>query len=80
MASLDTHTRENSRITLGLLEAVDAGRAHTQRGLAADLGIALGLVVRSTAAEARARRGIEDSVNTLHLRIVACARALCARQ
>lgn len=44
MSSLDSNTRENTRITLGLLEAVEAGRARTQRGLAADLGIALGLV------------------------------------
>ena len=44
MSSSDTSTRENTRITLGLLEAVEAGRARTQRGLAADLGIALGLV------------------------------------
>lgn len=44
MGSLDTNTRESTRITLGLLEAVETGRAHTQRGLAADLGIALGLV------------------------------------
>ena len=44
VGSLDTNSRENSRITLGLLEAVESGRAHTQRGLAADLGIALGLV------------------------------------
>ena len=44
MGSLDTNSRENTRITLGLLEAVEAGRARTQRGLAADLGIALGLV------------------------------------
>lgn len=44
MGLLDTNSRENTRITLGLLEAVEAGRARTQRGLAADLGIALGLV------------------------------------
>ncbi len=44
MSSFDTSTRENTRITLGLLEAVEAGRARTQRGLATDLGIALGLV------------------------------------
>jgi DNA-binding MarR family transcriptional regulator len=47
VGSLDTNdagARENARITLGLLEAVEAGRARTQRGLAADLGIALGLV------------------------------------
>lgn len=44
VGSLDTNARENSRITLGLLAAVESGRAHTQRGLAADLGIALGLV------------------------------------
>ncbi len=44
MGGLDSNSRENTRITLGLLEAVETGRAHTQRGLAADLGIALGLV------------------------------------
>lgn len=44
MGSLDTNSRESTRITLGLLEAVESGRARTQRGLAADLGIALGLV------------------------------------
>jgi DNA-binding MarR family transcriptional regulator len=40
----DTNSRESTRITLGLLEAVESGRARTQRGLAADLDIALGLV------------------------------------
>lgn len=44
MGSLDTNSRENTRITLGLLEAVESGKARTQRGLAVDLGIALGLV------------------------------------
>ncbi len=44
MGGLDTNSRENERITLGLLQAVEAGRIRTQRGLAADLGIALGLV------------------------------------
>lgn len=44
VGSLDTNSRENTRITLGLLEAVEAGKARTQRGLAVDLGIALGLV------------------------------------
>jgi hypothetical protein len=44
VGSLGDNTRENTRITLGLLEAVEAGRARTQRGLAIDLGIALGLV------------------------------------
>jgi DNA-binding MarR family transcriptional regulator len=44
VADLDVNPRENTRITLGLLEAVESGGARTQRGLAADLGIALGLV------------------------------------
>ncbi len=44
MGNSDTNSRESTRITLGLLEAVENGRAKTQRGLAADLGIALGLV------------------------------------
>lgn len=44
LGNSDTTSRESTRITLGLLEAVESGRAHTQRGLAADLGIALGLV------------------------------------
>lgn len=44
MSDLDSNARENLRITLGLLEAVEAGNVRTQRGLAADLGIALGLV------------------------------------
>jgi len=44
VGSLDSNSRESTRITLGLLEAVEAGRAQTQRGLAKDLGIALGLV------------------------------------
>jgi DNA-binding MarR family transcriptional regulator len=44
VSDADTNSRENSRITLGLLEAVERGDASTQRRLAADLGIALGLV------------------------------------
>ena len=44
LGNFDTNSRENTRITLGLLEAVEAGKARTQRGLAVDLGIALGLV------------------------------------
>lgn len=44
MGNLDTDSHESQRITLGLLEALNAGRVSTQRGLAADLGIALGLV------------------------------------
>ncbi len=44
LGSLDTNSRENTRITLGLLEAVGSGKAPTQRGLAVDLRIALGLV------------------------------------
>jgi len=35
---------ENSRILLGLLDAVDRDRGHSQRLLASELGIALGLV------------------------------------
>jgi DNA-binding MarR family transcriptional regulator len=35
---------ETSRIMLGLLDAVEQDRAHSQRHLAAELGIALGLV------------------------------------
>jgi DNA-binding MarR family transcriptional regulator len=35
---------ESSRIMLGLLDAVEQDRAHSQRHLAAELGIALGLV------------------------------------
>jgi DNA-binding MarR family transcriptional regulator len=44
VSDADANSRENSRITLGLLEAVERGDASTQRRLAADLGIALGLV------------------------------------
>jgi DNA-binding MarR family transcriptional regulator len=44
VSDADANSRENSRITLGLLEAVEKGDASTQRRLAADLGIALGLV------------------------------------
>ena len=44
MSGADQGSRENARITLGLLEAVESGRPCTQRRLAADLGIALGLV------------------------------------
>ena len=35
---------ETSRIMLGLLDAVEQDRAHSQRHLASELGIALGLV------------------------------------
>src|SRR3954463_2287544 len=35
---------ERTRIMLGLLESVQRGDAHSQRRLASDLGIALGLV------------------------------------
>ena len=35
---------EASRIMLGLLDAVEQDRAHSQRHLASELGIALGLV------------------------------------
>ena len=35
---------ENARIMLGLLESVERNRTHSQRHLAAELGIALGLV------------------------------------
>ena len=38
------HDAEASRIMLGLLDAVERDRAHTQRDLASELGIALGLV------------------------------------
>ena len=41
---LPTDRIENSRILLGLLEAVDNGDARSQRDLAAGLGVALGLV------------------------------------
>lgn len=44
LGSLDTNSRENTRITLGLLEAVESGNARPKRGLAVDLGTALGLV------------------------------------
>lgn len=36
--------REDARIILGLLESIERGRAHSQRHLADELGIALGLV------------------------------------
>ena len=36
--------RATARITLGLLNSIDENRAVTQRGIAADLGIAVGLV------------------------------------
>jgi DNA-binding MarR family transcriptional regulator len=44
VSDAEANSRENSRITLGLLQAVERGDASTQRRLAADLGIALGLV------------------------------------
>jgi DNA-binding MarR family transcriptional regulator len=44
MASSGEEGVENSRIMLGLLDAVEQDRAHSQRLLASELGIALGLV------------------------------------
>ena len=44
MRRLSEETRENSRIMLGLLDAVEQNRAQSQRLLASELGIALGLV------------------------------------
>jgi DNA-binding MarR family transcriptional regulator len=43
-ASPPTERIENSRLVLGLLEAVHKGEAKSQRDLAAGLGVALGLV------------------------------------
>ncbi|WP_193370345.1 winged helix-turn-helix transcriptional regulator [Pelagibius marinus] len=40
----DEHQQASTRITLGVLNAVDGDRAVTQRRIAADLGIAVGLV------------------------------------
>jgi DNA-binding MarR family transcriptional regulator len=40
----DEASGENARITLGLLDSVERGDAQSQRRLAAELGIALGLV------------------------------------
>lgn len=40
----DEQQQAVARITLGVLSAVESGRAVTQRGIAADLGIAVGLV------------------------------------
>src|SRR3546814_3869106 len=40
----DEQQQAAARITLGLLNAGDGDRAVTQRGIAADLGIAVGLV------------------------------------
>src|ERR1700694_4566367 len=42
--ALGGHETENERIVLGLLESVERDGAQSQRKLAADLGIALGLV------------------------------------
>src|ERR1039458_244709 len=42
--ALRNHEAENERIVLGLLESVERDGAQSQRKLAADLGIALGLV------------------------------------
>jgi DNA-binding MarR family transcriptional regulator len=44
MGRLGDQNAETSRIMLGLLDAVEQERAHSQRHLAAELGIALGLV------------------------------------
>jgi DNA-binding MarR family transcriptional regulator len=44
MGRLAEDKAESSRIMLGLLDAVEQDRAHSQRHLAAELGIALGLV------------------------------------
>ena len=42
--ALRDHEAENERIVLGLLKSVERDGAQSQRKLAADLGIALGLV------------------------------------
>ena len=44
MRRLADENAEASRIMLGLLDAVEQERAHSQRHLASELGIALGLV------------------------------------
>ncbi len=44
MRSVGEQDVENPRILLGLLDAVDQNQAHSQRHLASELGIALGLV------------------------------------
>jgi len=44
MRRISEDSPESSRIMLGLLDAVEQDRAHTQRHLASELGIALGLV------------------------------------
>jgi DNA-binding MarR family transcriptional regulator len=44
MRRVAEHNVEASRIMLGLLDAVEQDRAHSQRHLASELGIALGLV------------------------------------
>src|SRR5579885_3412822 len=44
MRRLADENAEASRIMLGLLDAVEQDRAHSQRHLASELGIALGLV------------------------------------
>ena len=44
MSRLADENAEASRIMLGLLDAVEQDRAHSQRHLASELGIALGLV------------------------------------
>ena len=44
MRRVTEETPETSRIMLGLLDAVEQNRAQSQRLLASELGIALGLV------------------------------------
>src|SRR3974377_1700656 len=44
MRRLADENAEASRIMLGLLDAVEQERAHSQRHLASELGVALGLV------------------------------------
>ena len=44
MRRVAENNAEASRIMLGLLDAVEQDRAHSQRHLASELGIALGLV------------------------------------
>src|SRR6185437_12372638 len=44
MRRISEDSPESSRIMLGLLDAVEQDRAHSQRHLASELGIALGLV------------------------------------
>ena len=44
MRRIAEDSTESSRIMLGLIDAVEQDRAHSQRHLATDLGIALGVV------------------------------------